>query len=295
MKFKGHETFYIRKGWLSKGMKNIIQKPDLFVDKNTNPMDLLGLGSNMVKSLRYWLQATGLTEEIIKDKRHIQVLTSFGKMVYENDKYIEESGTLNLIQYKLATNKDEATSWYYFFNVFNFQEFSRDDFVRGLNNYLLEENEILPSRSSVEGDFDCIINTYLTKQKTHQKEINPENNIDCPLGELGLIDIVNRKYNLTTYKKSTPLTSSFNKWIILAVINDCVKGKSEISLNELLLGEKNIGRIFNLDSIAMLEILQDIEKSEKIKIIRTAGLDVIQLLQIFSFDDCVNKYYKELK
>lgn len=43
MKFKGHETFFIRKGWLSKGMKNINTNPILFVDKNNNPMDELGL------------------------------------------------------------------------------------------------------------------------------------------------------------------------------------------------------------------------------------------------------------
>ena len=66
MKFRAHETFFIRKGWLSKGMRYVSQKPDVFIDKNENPMDVLGLGSNMVKSLRYWLQAVGLTEEASK-------------------------------------------------------------------------------------------------------------------------------------------------------------------------------------------------------------------------------------
>ena len=63
MKFRAHETFFIRKGWLSKGMKNVINKPNVFVDKLNNPMDTLGIGANMVKSLRYWLQVTGLTVE----------------------------------------------------------------------------------------------------------------------------------------------------------------------------------------------------------------------------------------
>lgn len=63
MKFRAHDTFFIRKGWLSKGMKYVCNKPDVFVDKNDNPMDVLGIGSNMVKALRYWLQAVGLTTE----------------------------------------------------------------------------------------------------------------------------------------------------------------------------------------------------------------------------------------
>ena len=63
MKFRAHDTFFIRKGWLNKGMKYVNFKPDVFVDKEENPMDVLGIGSNMVKALRYWLQAVGLTQE----------------------------------------------------------------------------------------------------------------------------------------------------------------------------------------------------------------------------------------
>lgn len=295
MKFKAHETFFIRKGWLSKGMKNVIQKPDLFIDKNINPMDVLGLGSNMVKSLRYWLQVSGLTEEYVQDKKHLQRLTEFGRCVYENDKYLEESGTIQLIQYKLATNKDELTSWYFFFNKFRYPEFSREDFRTEILKYISEENQTIPSASSIEGDFDCIINTYLPRYKARQTEVDPENNIDCPLGEIGLVDIINRKKGVVTYKKSIPLVSSFNKWIVLAVIAENSNNKTELSLNDLLLGEKNIGRVFNLDSVSMLELLHKIEKTELLKIIRTSGLDVIQLSKSFTFDECVNNYYGELK
>ena len=56
MKFRAHETFSIRKGWLNKGMKQVAKDPSVFVSKEYNPMDVLGIGSNMVKSLRYWLQ-----------------------------------------------------------------------------------------------------------------------------------------------------------------------------------------------------------------------------------------------
>ena len=33
MKFRAHDTFFIRKGWLSKGMKAVHNCPDLFVSK----------------------------------------------------------------------------------------------------------------------------------------------------------------------------------------------------------------------------------------------------------------------
>lgn len=52
MKFRVHDTFFIRKGWLSKGMKYVEQSPDVFISKEDNPMDVLGIGANMVKALR---------------------------------------------------------------------------------------------------------------------------------------------------------------------------------------------------------------------------------------------------
>ena len=33
MKFRAHDTFFIRKGWLSKGMERVVAKNDLFIDK----------------------------------------------------------------------------------------------------------------------------------------------------------------------------------------------------------------------------------------------------------------------
>ena len=118
MKFRAHDTFFIRKGWLSKGMEHVVAKEDLFVDKNENPMDILGIGSNMVKALRYWLQVVGLTKEATKGKR-VQKLTTLGREIFKNDKFIEELGTLYLLQYQLAKQEEKATAWYYFFNVFS--------------------------------------------------------------------------------------------------------------------------------------------------------------------------------
>ena len=103
MKFRAHDTFFIRKGWLSKGMKYVQQKPDVFVDRAENPMDVLGIGSNMVKALRYWLQAVGLTTEPRIGRRN-QVFTELGNQIFAYDRYIEEIGTLQLLHYKLASN-----------------------------------------------------------------------------------------------------------------------------------------------------------------------------------------------
>ena len=293
MKFRAHDTFFIRKGWLSKGMERIVEKPDLFVDKAENPMDILGIGSNMVKALRYWMQTVGLTQEP-KSGRRIQSLTPLGQRIYDNDCYIEELGTLYLLHYKLASQKEEATAWYYFFNEFSMSEFTKEEFVQQLQNYIMmDEDGGSVAIRSLNDDFSCIINTYLPRYKSNPGKVSPENNIDCPFGELGLVDIANKKQK--TYKKSIPSAKSFNPWVVLAVIMDQAEDRDEIALNELLTKPCNIGKVFNLDAITMLDILHDIESIGMLKIIRTAGLDVVHLNSKMTFDECVAKYYETIE
>lgn len=263
MKFRAHDTFFIRKGWLSKGMKCVNINGDIFISKTENPMDVLGIGANMVKALRYWLQAVGLTKEPSTGRR-VQSFTDFGQKVFDNDRFIEENGTLYLLQYKLACNQEDATAWYFFFNEFNMSEFGRDDFVAALQRYIkmMNHSENVAIRS-LNDDFTCIINTYVPRFKTNPNRINPESNIDCPLGELGLVDILSKEKK--TYRKAIPMASTINPWVALAVIQHQAQGKTEISLNELLTAPKNIGRVFNLDAITMLDILYTINNSVRSK------------------------------
>lgn len=292
IKIRAHETFFIRKGWLSKGMKYVSKDEEVFISKTQNPQDTLGLGSNMVKSLRYWMQATGLTKEPSTGKR-VQHLTEFGKSVFENDRYIEELGTLYLLQYKLASNQSLATSWYYFFNEFSMTEFKEEEFVSELQAYILMQGELVSTKSMAD-DFNCIIGTYVPRYKAKASgKVDPESNIDCPLGELGLIDILNKEKRI--YRKASPMANTFDPWVVLAVLMDQAGNRNDIGLNELLTAPNNIGRIFNFDVIGMLDALHEAEKTAAVKIIRTAGLDIVRINKHYTFQDCVENYYKKIK
>ena len=293
MRFKAHESFFIRKGWLYKGLRNIKEQPELFSSKNINPSDVLGIGTNMVRSLRYWLQVTGLTNEVLRGRRH-QEFTDLADIIWENDRYMEEMGTLWLLHYKLASNSEDATAWYYFFNEFTMKEFSKDDFVEMVDLYVqINGNET--ARSSLEGDFDCLMNTYVSRIKSNPEKVHPENNIDCPLGELNLIDIVDKKKKL--YRKVTPKKGTLNPLIVLAVIVDQANKKesgTEIKINSILTDKYNAGKIFCLDIIILTEMLYELQKLGYIKVNRTAGLDVIKLNDGLTFDGIVKAYYESL-
>ncbi len=292
MKFRAHETFFIRKGWLSKGIKNIEKSPMLFSDRSINPMDILGIGANMVKSLRYWLQAVGLTEEIRAKKRK-QVFTQIGEIILREDPYIEELGTLWLLQYELCKSEELATSWFYFFNEFPLNEFTKEDFVLGISNFVKLKGEEVPSRS-IEDDFNCIVNTYIPRYKLNAQKIRPEDNMDCPFGELGLLDLQNGKKKV--YRKTVPLKDSISPIILLACILAQADDAREISLQSILHGKGSVGKIFNLDVITLMDILGQAELQGYIRIVRTAGLDVIRISkENMKALDFVEEYYKSLR
>lgn len=290
MKFRAHDTFAIRKGWLHKGMRRVINNPRIFVDKSLNPMDEFGLGANMVKALRYWLQATNLTVEVNSNNNRRQELTSFGKLVWDNDAYIEEDGTLFLIHYFLASNEDLATSWYYFFNIYNVVEINRDSFVEGIKAYLLEKNAPQVSDRALEDDFDCIIKTYYTGKT----ELSPESNMESPLSELGLIT---KDIKAKTYSKSTPRGDSIHPLILLAVIireNAFHGNYDDIKISHLENDPNNVGKVFNLDSLSLSVALDKLQNMGYLKISRTAGLDLVKIAQPMSFEQCVEEYYRSI-
>lgn len=290
MKFRAHDTFFIRKGWLNKGIRNVNKDPAVFMGTNGNPMDILGIGANMVKALRYWLQAVNLTSEPNSGKRE-QTFTEFGRVVFENDQYIEEMGTLWLLHYQLAKNIDEATAWYYFFNEFKLSEFTKEDFVKQLSNYIRINGEEVSERS-LEDDYNCIINTYVPRIKSSPEKVQPESNIDCPLGELGLIDISNKKEKI--YKKSVPKKDTIHPLILLAVILDQANGETSIKISSIQNDPCNAGKVFNLDIIALTALLYKIELLGYIKVVRTAGLDVIRIEKPMSFLECLQEYYDSI-
>lgn len=292
MRFRAHESFFIRKGWLYKGLKKIAKNPRIFSDRSINPSDEFGIGTNMVRSLRYWMQATGLTYEKNEGSYRVQVITDFGKLVMAHDRYMEEEGTLWLIHYKLASNQDMATAWYWFFNEFNMSEFSKEDFVTALEGYIRfnqQEGDGI-ALSSLEDDFTCLLNTYIPRSKMHPEKVSPENNIDCPLGQLGLVDFVDKKKRI--FKKNTP--RDIHHLVLLAAMVDQNATQTEIKISRLLQDPCSIGKIFNLDILVLSHYLDKLARLGLITVVRTAGLDVVRSQEHLTFQGCLKRYYAEI-
>lgn len=290
MKFKGHQTFYIRRGWLGKGLKQIINNPTFFTAKDVDQTTELGVGSNMVTAIRYYLQAVKLTDE---RRSQGQECTYFANAVLEHDKYMQQYGTLLWLHFNLATNKDLATSWYYFFNEYKAMEIDKQSFINGLKDYINQTDpQQMPADKSLEDDFTCIINTYL--QRNNEKDTF-EDNLECPLAELNLLT---QKQTTTgkIIRKTSCDVEQFPLYIALAVIiSNKGENQKEIKIDSIVNGISSLGKIFNFGIVDVSTILERLQNAKLIKIIRTAGIENIQLcenVQNYTVEDCINNYYE---
>jgi hypothetical protein len=101
-KFSGHETFPCRYAWLPKAYGAIATDAEAFANED-DAMINLGVGKNMVRSIRFWVQAAGIAEPRRAGGYEI---TPFGKAVFSRrgfDPFLEDTRTLWLIHWNLAS------------------------------------------------------------------------------------------------------------------------------------------------------------------------------------------------
>ncbi len=134
--FGRHETFALRYSWLTKGFHALQEKPTVFDDDDA-VVDL-GVGRNMVSSIRYWLRACQLITPQKPDEPQ-----TIGDLIfdYENgwDPYLEDEATIWLVHWLLATNATLATSWFWFFNRFHKPEFTGQELQTALSDFIKEQ------------------------------------------------------------------------------------------------------------------------------------------------------------
>jgi hypothetical protein len=289
MPYAKHESFHIREGWLSKGME-AIQRDSRALRHKTAPMDL-GLGRNMVRALRFWLVATGLTKQEWENQL-VQALTPFGEMVWRYDRYLEDEGTLWLIHYHLACSDNGATAWYWFFNHFAYTVFDQETFVEELDRWAINHEERKPvARRTLERDFRVLVRTYLPTERKR----SPEDLMESPLSELGLLESLDdRQYRLLhpDPDRLHPLTVLY---VLLQRRPAEPRSEHQIGLTQGLREPMSVGRVFNLGAASLIDILNRLEVRYSdcaVGLVRTAGLDQLMLPEVEPMA-VLERYYQE--
>jgi len=182
--FGRHETFALRYSWLSKGFHALKRKPTVF-DDDDSVVDL-GVGRNMVSSIRYWLRACQLITPQKPDEPEM-----IGDLIFDPktglDPYLEDEATIWLVHWLLATNSSLATSTFWFFNKFHKPEFTSEELQTALADFVKEQ--VVEKRRPTAGTIkkDALLLPRMYSQSKGNSRVPLEEALDSPLSLLGLV------------------------------------------------------------------------------------------------------------
>ena len=265
-KLKGHESFILRDGWLTKGLRAV--ENDSRVFSNNYGADALGVGTNMAKAIRYWMKTAGLTEEMAA--RGV-LLTKLGRIVLKEDPYLEDIFTIWLIHCNIACNYEQATLWNLFYNEINLtSSFTRYDFYKLEKELFIQstgEDEEKVSERSLRDDCTAILAMYTAKSS---QDDDPEDKKSSPFAELGLIGRNGEKF-----VRQRPLLNKIDPLIILFLIINELNAKGSLQIDYVTDGSNMPGKILNLNRIMVNDFIDVLQNKGYIIVNRTAGLDTI--------------------
>lgn len=283
LRLKRHETFSIREGWIEKGINKIKYDPKCFSKDEGSKK--LGLGSNMVKSLRYWLSACGL---VSFNTQTGAKLTEVGELIQEHDPYLNNINSWWIIHYLLVKNSNnDAPVLNAIFNM-SMTKFEKESLTEYLIKYFEEDYE-LGAISSLESDIAVAIKSYCNEAVS-----DPENNMNCPFGKLGLMKQIDRN----TYCKTSPQFDELNSKIIFLTLTDYLEdiktlgiNNSSFNLEDFMEAKNNPMKLFNLTKSSLFVFLDDLRKIGWISIIKTAGLNTIHIEKNIEIKEVIRSIY----
>ena len=297
--FSGHQTFPFRYTWLKKGVDAVGKKANVFTDEDA-PVTL-GVGKNMVRSIRHWCLTANLIQKIgkVSDNSSGFKATDFGEAIFDDkigyDPYLENPATLWWIHWQIATNREHAATWCWAFNFLNYPDFTRDSLINGLKDWLKQHKKRKqPSENTLKQDVSCFNRTYCISRSAVSTVI--EDTFDCPLVELDLIREVpgeNRyqfnlgaKPSLTDSMFALTITDFWNRWF---------PNTNTLSFSEIMYSKFSPGQVFKIDENTMVMYLEKLEVVTEGAITygETAGLKQISRHKILGLLELLEKVYEQ--
>ena len=272
-RFSGHQTFVARNGWLEKGVRLVQGDPEGFLADDV--VVRLGVGKNMVESIKYWCLQTGVIEDA--DLSSAMRLTELGRFLFGDgetpgvDPFLEDDASLWLLHYKMIVDAPLST-WSMMLNFYNKPEFRKEDAESFIARRLADLGTVV-SDKTLERDVDCFVRTYAgTKGK------GGEESFDSPFLSLRLLQPTSDPglYRFNIGKKSN-LPNELVGYAILRYM-ESIGGELSVSLSRLLFDPKSPGQVFKLDQGAFVDSVLELgdRRGSNLSYSDTAGLNTVQ-------------------
>lgn len=259
--FSGHETFPFRYTWLKKAVDAVDADPDAF--HADDAMVKLGVGKNMVSSIRHWGLATGMLEEAPGQRaRRSRSLapTELGRSLFLDegwDPFLEDPGTLWLLHWQLVSRPERATTWWWVFNRYPGTIFTRADIQEALEMLGAQSGWTRVTAASLKRDIDVFIRTYAPQRR---RNALLEDTLDCPLVELGVVHASSEQQTLVLVRSGhETLPDEVFGYALAEYLGRRPVSTRTVTLEELSFGDGAPGRAFCLDEAGLLGRLDRIE------------------------------------
>lgn len=253
--FSGHESFACRYGWLPKLHEALLANPELFADDDAAIVSL-GIGKNMVKSIRFWGDAFGLTRT---SGRQV-VPTAFGVALLDQttgrDPYLEDNASLWRLHWTITTNANLG-AWSAAFMDLPDTEVLKDTFVKSVQGKAVSARGAITS-GTVAQHVDIFLRTYDGGRTTAAGVV--EEGLGCPLQELGLLDVVDAGASPVLRFRRGPKPDIDVATMAFAVSGfwqSVAPNSRSISLRSLMVDRRSPGAVFRLDESSMHGALQE--------------------------------------
>ena len=273
LRFSGHQTFVCRNGWLEKGANLVARNPHGFLDDDA--VIKLGVGKNMVESIKYWCLQAGLIED--GDETATMRCTGLGRFLFGEgntpgvDPFLEDDASLWLLHYQMVANAPLST-WSMMLNLYNKPEFRKED-AESFIARRLADLEVTVSDTTLERDVDCFVRTY-----AGAKGKGGEESFDSPFLALRILQQTSNPglYRFNIGKKNN-LPVELVGYAILRYM-ESIGGELSVTLSRLLFEPKSPGQVFKLDQGALVDAVLELgdRRGRTLSYSDTAGLNTIQ-------------------
>lgn len=280
--FSGHDSFQCRQLWLKKGYDYILQ------GKKFNDDDAvvqLGVGKNMVSSIRFWLKAFNIIDN--KD-----IPTELGTRLFDDengyDPFLEDEASLWLLHYQLVKS-DFASIFSIIFNEFRKEKlfFNKETFVKYVKRIEESSPGLSLNENTLAKDFIVFTNTY--KSDPESKDV--EDSFSGVLSELELIKTTEKGKDVQFYIENTERDSLPESIVLYSIIENLNYGNS-ISLNSLEFDLNSPGSIFALNRTGLMNKISEIVgKFKNITFTDQAGIKELQFKSKIDAYTILDKYY----
>jgi hypothetical protein len=216
---------------------------------------VLGVGRNMVKSIRFWLRAARIAEATAEGF----VPTEIGVAIFSEDgwdPYLEDEGTIWLLHWLMATNPSQATAWYWFFNRFHKPEFSGQEVATALHDFIKEHTSSKVSMGTLKSDAAVLLRMYTQSKGLGRMPL--EEALDSPLSLLRLVSQMSAgKRYISRPESRDALPLGILGFAVAEVFS--ARSATEMPIEDLMYGRTDypaVGAVFRLTENALLAKLE---------------------------------------